>query len=198
MTSKPPREGARWGDDPAPEPIVVPEPNGPPVEYVKLCKEYGVENTDKAIEIHSKILADYPQVKAVKADPLDFARNVLVSAQKQIEKAAADGRPHTMPETLKKFEQFLGGVLIQHPNTEDFKDIFLNYGDEHLGNAAKQAEKEKEEKAIAWVGGISLVLGLVSFFVTLSDGSTFLESLGIGIFITVGAFFGLAYLYHNA
>jgi len=198
MTSKPPREGARWGDDPAPEPVVVPEPEGPPAEYIELCEKFGDANVKKALSIYEKIKGEYPSIPILEHGELYFADHALQSAKGTMEVAARDGRSHTMPETLKIIEKDLGGYLLQNPQFLGFATFTWNYGDEHLGTAGREREKAKEDKAAAWVTGISLSVGIIFFIANLSQGTGFLESLGIGAVVTVAAFLGLAYLYHNS
>lgn len=198
MTSKPPREGARWGEDPAPTVAEFPKPAGPPAKYVELCERFGEANVEKALSIFSKVKGEYPHLPILENGDLFFAEHALLSAKVTIEVAARDGRSHTMPETLKIIEGQIGGYLVQNSQFLGFATFQWNYGDEQSGNAAKKEQQKRDETAVGWILAISAILGISSFIVTLSEGSGFFGSLGIGAFIALGTFGGLAYLYDNS
>ncbi|KPQ05934.1 MAG: hypothetical protein HLUCCA12_13190 [Rhodobacteraceae bacterium HLUCCA12] len=185
--SRPPREGARWGDDPSPE--RAPQPQHPP-KYIELIQQYGEPNVQKAIRLQSHIGHNYPYLKILEVDALDFASDVLSFAKAQMASAAQDGRPHTMPETLKLLENHIGGALARTPDqTRIPKDFSLRYGDEEKGNAAIKFHNEairkanRKENTKSWVGVALFVFGPSAFFGSIAyiqdGGFTFIEAFGI-------------------
>jgi len=177
MSKKPPREGARWGDDPAPE--LEPKPTAPavPAEYLRLCSDYGEENVERALAIFQSVKRGYPQLPILKQGDLSFAGDVLQSSQKTMNKAAHDGRPHSMPETLKLIETCIGENLIQHPDILSIADATWSYGDEHLGKNAK----DEEEKTIAAKALISIICALVAGGISLYNLGNLGEAFGVSV-----------------
>ncbi|MEP3280470.1 MAG: hypothetical protein ABJN26_14055 [Stappiaceae bacterium] len=140
MNSRPPKEGARWGDDPAPEPKPAPAPEtGPPPEYLALCDEFGEPNVQKALQIRQRMKTEVPHASFIKSSELHFARVILENAKRSLQIAAKDGRPHTFPETLDILEGELSAFLLQNPNWEPSDNFTLSYGDEATGKAAQLA-----------------------------------------------------------
>lgn len=194
MKPRPPKEGSRWGNDPAP--ATAPDPAGPPAEYIELCDRYGEPNVNKALEIFEKIKTDYPHLEVLNQGPLSFASDILFASKASMENAAEDGRSHTLPETLKICEDILGSFLAQ--NREPLRSIIITYGDENKGNKAKRKEEEKVQKAASWFLIISGLAGMIAFFATISETGSFITGIIAGIIVTVISFIVLAGLYHGA
>ena len=151
MTNKPPREGARWGDDPAPEPITTPTPSVP-AGYEELCQQYGIENVKRALQVRARIQHEYPHLSIAQGDALIFASDLLENAKNEISRAAQDGRPHTMPETLDIMDKHIGSVLVQNPSWDRIANANVQYGDEEKGNAAKKSNM------IYWIAALFILI----------------------------------------
>jgi len=144
MSSRPPREGARWGGDPAPEPEVQRIPDG----YQELCERYGEVNVQRAVALQKNLKDEYPMVASIKAEPMQFSAGVLSLANALMKNATEDGRSHTMSETFKALEKQLGGNLARYPDAASFADIptfNLSYGDEDRGTRAKELREQQGE-----------------------------------------------------
>jgi type IV secretory pathway TraG/TraD family ATPase VirD4 len=126
----------------------------------ELIDTYGLENFQKACSSFQKIRRDYPHLKILSIGEVEFAQNILASAQKSIDIAAADGRPHTMSETLEICESMLGNFLIQNPNYQNIPDITISYGDEGQGRAAQNASEKKTGTQFLIALPVSIVAGL--------------------------------------
>jgi hypothetical protein len=165
MINRPPKEGSRWGADPSPEPVFIPETEGPPKEYLNLCNKYGERNVTRALEVRSHIQNQYPHLPILRDDPLTFADSALQNAQWQMQRAAADGRPHSMPETLDLMQKYLGDFCMQHPDRRLMPpgQMVLSYGDEEKGKAAKETLQKKEMSQLAVVVAIpSFIIGVIA------------------------------------
>lgn len=170
MTSKPPREGARWGDDPASEPQPVPqEPEG----YRGLCNNYGEVNVQRSLALQTRLRDEYPTVAMTRIEPMHFAAETLSLANLLMRNATADGRVHTMSNTFEVFDQQLGKNLAKYPDIVHFGDIpswSLSYGDEREGTAFKreraqaQAQQNKKQQNAEFRGNIVTILSFASPF----------------------------------
>jgi len=188
MTSRPPREGARWGNDPPPEPKPSPAPEpGPPPEYLALCNEFGEPNVQHALQIHQKMKTEVPHASFVKSRELHFARVILENAKRSLEIAAKDGRPHTFPKTLGVLEGELSAFLLQNPNWQPSENFTLSFGDEEKGKVATKAKKERERKWDYWGFGVPAIFGIVTW----SNSGSF----GAGAVTAIGSFLIVAFLY---
>lgn len=187
MNSRPPGEGARWGDDPQPKP----EPSAPqhPPQYLRLCKQFGEQNTQRAVQLQNHIRHNYPHLRITQIDPLEFAADALEFARAQMDYAARDGRPHSMPETLKILEDLLGGALAENPDqTRIPRGLNLTFGDERKGRAATKthndAVKKKEMLANMKSYGQGVFLAAIPGTIAGVESS----SLGVFFLVTAGAF----------
>ncbi|MEP3280472.1 MAG: hypothetical protein ABJN26_14045 [Stappiaceae bacterium] len=188
MISKPPREGARWGDDPAPEPVTQPEPKAPPAEYVALCDQYGETNVEKALSIHSKVKNEYPHLDVLNAGSFSFAADLLDRARVSMKAAAEDGRAHSMPETLDICDKFVGPFLAKNPSPEALSSMEFTYGDEHTGTTGQKVKEDREEK---WGWFIIVAAGIVGGLVWIAS-----QSFGYGLLAGIAAGLSVAWI-HN-
>ena len=141
MAEPPPREGARWGLDPTP--VSIPQPEGPPPEYVRLCDIYGQPNVERAIEIYGELKHKYPHVEAVKWSPIQFATVALDCAHADVKRAAEDGRAHSLPEALDNAHKVLGAFLVVNETSTSWT---IPFGDEGQGRAARAAKFKADER----------------------------------------------------
>jgi Na+/H+ antiporter NhaC len=164
MNNRPPRDGARWGADPAPEPVPLPPVHVPPAAYVELCNAYGQQNADKAIVIFHRTKNDYPHLKThvLSNGEFHFASWLLSRATFSIAEAAKDGRAHTMPETLDILEKHVGKFLAETNNESTIDTMILGYGDEAKGIKGKKASEEAENKKTFWQ--IAVIVAIPSLF----------------------------------
>lgn len=189
MNEKPPREGARWGDDPVPEP--TPEPATPhvPPEYVQLCDDYSEQNVQSALAIIEKTKIHFPHISALKRDPLKIVGEILISAKNSMEAAAADGRVHSLPATLKITEDLLGKTLAENPNITDLSTLIYTFGDEGAGKSATHAKKEREKKWDYWGFGFPAMIGFVTWSKTGSFGTG--AGVAIGLIVVALILYGI-------
>ena len=145
MSKQPPREGARWGDDPAPN--TPPKPKKPevPEEYTRLCSQYGEANIKKALAVQARIQHEFPHLPIAQTEPLKTAREAIGFAQSQMALAAKDGRPHSLPETLDIMAENMGAFFAQYPDYSfaNPKDLRIKYGDEENGRAEAKRDNSK-------------------------------------------------------
>ncbi len=201
MAKVPPKEGARWGNDPAPKPVLVPAAPLPPEGYLELCEQYGEPNVQKALAIHERVKLEAPHIQAVKNDKIDFASSILRNSQQSMDHAARDGRAHTLPETLKIMDDVLAGFLLQNPDWKIEHDCTITYGDENKGKVATKKKEAKENNKI--IGQLALIIGGPSIFFGwlaslepggLTFGGTFIASAffigaGLAVLAVIGHFF---------
>ncbi len=178
MTNRPPREGARWGGDPAPEPTPEPTPTGPPKEYVELCNLYGEENVGRALATVARIKSNYPHLTWLKKSELALAGEYLAMCQRSITIAAADGRAHTMPQSLEVAEKVIGEHLVKNPEVTTLEGVNLTYGDEASGR--KEKRKQFYRKAVFI--GVGIFVGMVLYSFEISS----ISIAGYGVIIGVG------------
>lgn len=182
MTERRLREGARWGNDPEPLPAPVSGLDGPSAEYSRLCVIYGEENVQKAISIYNGIKHKYPHVTAASWEPLKFAAVALECAQSDMKKAALDGRPHSLPETLDVHEQSLGPFLVINPHCTRWTSL---YGDEKAGLKANAARA----RIVTWSIGIAIGSAL-TFYITKNLLVTFTMAFLFGVAMAIDERYG--------
>lgn len=186
---RPPREGARWGEEPGPSNIRRNEASLPPA-LAALCVQYGEANVLRAISVYEKTSASFPHLSILRHDELEFVEGVLQSSVKSMQIAAADGRVHSLPETLELLEKSMGEMWSQAPNTS--LNFWITYGDEHKGRAEKEAKRKKDEetrtKKIAIIALVSMFIFIAS---TMMTGSAVfgLLAAGMSIGIMIGILF---------
>ncbi len=186
-----PREGARWGNDPAPE-----EPaNQAPSKYQMLCDNYGEANVRQALEHIDKLFIDYPALPIKAVPKIEIAEFFIRTAIQNMRTALDDGRPHTMPETLDIISKYFGSYASSsnlQPAAINDHQITVNYGDEQQGNAEKeraynaaQAAKKKLEEEQA--NRIKIFFAVV--FLSFIAGGAIAGPEGALAFPIVAAFF---------
>lgn len=141
MSRRLPDQGARWGADPSPTIPSVSTPQDVPPLYVELCSLYGEQNVARASSIRENLRNNYPHLAILNIDPLEFADDLLDSAARSMEIAAADERPHSLPETLDLIDKFIGSTLAQNPTFTSTRNCTVSYGDESRGKAARAQAK---------------------------------------------------------
>ena len=125
MTNRPPREGARWGEDPKP---VVAAPEA--AVYEEMYNEYGKDNVDLAVVVFNNIRNKYPHLKDIKRGEKEFTKLVLERAIYSMDKATKERRAHTMPETLAIIDNILGQFLAKNVDRLTLENFYVTYGDE--------------------------------------------------------------------
>ena len=202
MSNQPPKEGARWGDDPEPAPQPVPqEPEG----YRELCDDYGEVNVQKALALQTRLRDEYPTIAMTKIEPMHFAAETLSLANFLMRNATADGRVHTMSNTFEVFDQQLGKNLAKYPDIVRFGDIpswSLSYGDEREGTAFKrklaqtQAQQNKEQQSVEFRENIVTILLFVSpFLVAIGAAIVGGPDLLVKAILTMFVFFGFFWMF---
>ena len=180
--ARPPREGARWGEDPAVPTPSVPEP------YLRLSAQYGEPNVQAALAIVETCRTDFPSLPLLRQDDIAVAAEILDFAQRSQAAAAADGRVHSMPATLKRVGQDLGHSLARRPEIQTLESLSISFGDEENGFAAKAARAAQaaaeEEKTGAKV---LVVLGATAIAFVWAWNAT--GSFWWGLSAAGGAFF---------
>lgn len=156
MTDVPPKEGARWGEDP--QEVVLPQAASA-TDYDRLCREFSPANVDRALAIRRKLYIDYPHLDLWREDPNLVASKILETARRSMETASEDGRTHSMPETLNIVEKYLGPALSQQGQTATLEKLTLTYGDERQGKAHKQ---KYNEDTVKWVSAGASIAGALA------------------------------------
>lgn len=145
MNNVPPREGARWGEDPV-------LPSLGPSRLAVMNETYGQANVQRALAIRENLFRDYPQNPLRDMEPEDFADLVLRSSMRAMNEAIDDGRPHSMTETLDFVEKHVGAFIVSSPDAAPnlmhplgYFTIF--YGDDEKGRAHQERVQREQIEA---------------------------------------------------
>lgn len=163
MAGRPPREGARWGEDPAPAPIIPsPVPEITPSDYEILCIQYGKDNVDKAIDIFKKTKSNFPELDSLNQGEISFARVVLNRATFSMQKAT---RVHALPETLDYFYNILPNWLAAG-SMNRLELFFVKYPDEP--NEFKKWIIDNWVEVLVYAVMVGAIIGTGAYFFLLN------------------------------
>ncbi|MEP3280471.1 MAG: hypothetical protein ABJN26_14050 [Stappiaceae bacterium] len=163
--TKPPREGARWGDDPEPQ-TPPPSQPAPPSQHEILVDTYGETNVAKAYEVYVRMKAQAPHAQVMRNDETTFAKVILENAQRSVQYAAQDGRVHTFIETLHFIEKQLGAFLLTNPTWAPSDGFTISYGDEHEGHAYKRVMRSRALRYLRNGAIVGIAIGVLSWLGT--------------------------------
>ncbi|RVT80633.1 hypothetical protein DXV76_21050 [Rhodobacteraceae bacterium CCMM004] len=150
MSGRPPREGARWGDDPEPK---IKDVEEEAYDHFALIREkYGDDFIKSAYALRSKLKGDFPNLEINRVSDEDAVTMAMKIAIQTMAFLEEDDRPHSMPEIYSVMFEQLGPNLARQPQVtrvEDLKYLKLTFGDEEKGRYLRDAEAQDRHAAVA-------------------------------------------------
>lgn len=126
MTERLPSEGARWGNDPIPKPVVlepiVAPPTEPPADLEQqLIEYYGKDNFDIAFAYYKKIKYEIPDALIISRHYTLFVKDILDFLNLLVKKANVHGANITLPAALN--DPGLMDFIRRYSSFSSFSDI---------------------------------------------------------------------------